>query len=1355
MSHVVKTCRLDGSDDGGDWKTLGYIVKLLYKDDQTPFLALNIEGSVYEFGHDDKWKKLPVSRALDICHQCRKSTEAGIIATVDGCFISNTGKGVELFSDLHFHHVASGVEATFGVTKDGELYGWGKNSFLGLILDGLSDTPVRLDQFDNVVGVECGEEHTIILVERPANDLDDEDGEEESCDLDDGLHFGINILEDAMAMARQETQKPDVVDGDEKSSRMSLMNSVEWFGQSTLNATSVILPSPVTKMITSTIATTTSTISSTYSYGESIIKSFLPSQPTRQKIKTDSVFGIKHAPTALTDLWVWGRNGHGQLGTGDTVDVIEPVRLGAVSAKGIVAIMGKGNQSFALTSTWEVWAWGEGFQKETKIKIGNNVLHTMSPGVFSVSINHGGYQLMKGADISTDSTYVVPAGAVLTSTFQYHYQLVTCPMMKCVAELARMAKSFSRDLGVLRKNIVRPLLNECQSTGTFNGFNTDLSSVFGLLCTAFNQLTVATTQNAAGGHHWVNYRASLFIILSSSAESLVMRFITYFRFLGKAVVGGFFDSLNKDFVSRLEPKLKNVEDFGNKQSGFNVPDLLIDALSSPVKELKNYIKVLETLQDLTTTIEGPEDPQRVDQVSVTLVHGVIERLKVAVVDIQCITEDFRRTRIFWNDGQNLKYRKTLVTADRFLVMTNKKIPVWPHGAVTQPAVLLFSDVLVIWTQLSVQYLPLNLLWIAEYPDELRVTVQTPEETLTLVFRTPEDRDFWCQSLIQSVCRLLESSDLTRLPIHRKGLFQFKSGRLRGCTYMGDWENGKMHGKGFITSPDHQKKYVGCFYENERNGWGVFTNEAAKDNDIKCYTGFYKKELQNGIGEAEYGDGGVYKGCWSNGVRAGHGVMFYSFSHAVVYLGDWEDNKRNGYGVLRSRLQGWRFLCLWKDDKKHGRGVFVSSDSIFTQSMFSFDQIIDKEGLVYVNLTNINGIEEDRFFVGSITSSQAVTVVDDMIQPEAVTLVKGKLSILHDSRDADKLATSVEGNFSGNILEPKIVAGHNFQTKIVDANLTAFFNLVGTIPGGAKWKGLFHLMVSELGTPLTGPDEKWSQQMTDDVWVRLRDIVSDRRTTMFSDVEPKEVLALTQKPTSIDQVKEYISNALLSRLHPLGHVMSMIVKAFESSYTPAHTAMIFAALAEIKSIIKLFHNVVRCFFPGVDPVDPSFCAGTLILPSLFPQVYPVLQAMYVASHSRVEERINQNLRRYRTMKDLSLAQLLGSEILDKMVIDADHKPILLSCVRKMRQFPLCILPDQKLDLVCELFKDLKTHLAKYNASYSADDLLPAMEFVMVRGMVTNLGVEIRIIKDFIHPDIQGGERGLWYCHFYTAYKSLSR
>ena len=158
----------------------------------------------------------------------------------------------------------------------------------------------------------------------------------------------------------------------------------------------------------------------------------------------------------------------------------------------------------------------------------------------------------------------------------------------------------------------------------------------------------------------------------------------------------------------------------------------------------------------------------------------------------------------------------------------------------------------------------------------------------------------------------------------------------------------------------------------------------------------------------------------------------------------------------------------------------------------------------------------------------------------------------------------------------------------------------------------------------------------------------------------------------DEIKEYVKLALNSKLHPLGHVMSMIVKAFESSYTPTHTALIFASLAEIKSIIKVFHNVTRCFFPEIDPADAKMCAGSLILPSLFPQVYPVLQSMYVESHTRVEERINLNLRRYRAMKDLSLAQLLGSDILEKMVIDAEEKPILISCVKKMRQFPLCIL-----------------------------------------------------------------------------------
>ena len=45
--------------------------------------------------------------------------------------------------------------------------------------------------------------------------------------------------------------------------------------------------------------------------------------------------------------------------------------------------------------------------------------------------------------------------------------------------------------------------------------------------------------------------------------------------------------------------------------------------------------------------------------------------------------------------------------------------------------------------------------------------------------------------------------------------------------------------------------------------------------------------------------------------------------------------------------------------------------------------------------------------------------------------------------------------------------------------------------------------------------------------------------------------------------------------------------------------------------------------------------------------------------------------------------------------------------------------------------------------------------LISGAIQNLGLEIQFVKDFLHPDIQGGEKGLWFCHFYAAYKSLSK
>ena len=98
----------------------------------------------------------------------------------------------------------------------------------------------------------------------------------------------------------------------------------------------------------------------------------------------------------------------------------------------------------------------------------------------------------------------------------------------------------------------------------------------------------------------------------------------------------------------------------------------------------------------------------------------------------------------------------------------------------------------------------------------------------------------------------------------------------------------MHGQGLLTSPDRTKKYVGEFWENNRHGWGVFIVSGAKNAEISSFKGFYKNDLPDGLGEAEFADGSVYKGFWKNGVRHGHGIQFYPNQPSVIYIGNWTE-----------------------------------------------------------------------------------------------------------------------------------------------------------------------------------------------------------------------------------------------------------------------------------------------------------------------------------------------------------------------------------------------------------------------------------------------------------------------------------
>ena len=70
--------------------------------------------------------------------------------------------------------------------------------------------------------------------------------------------------------------------------------------------------------------------------------------------------GVRHT-AAITDsgeLWIWGDNGDGQLGIGDTTDRHAPVKV-SVNGQKIVAVAAGTYHTAAVTDSGELWTWGD------------------------------------------------------------------------------------------------------------------------------------------------------------------------------------------------------------------------------------------------------------------------------------------------------------------------------------------------------------------------------------------------------------------------------------------------------------------------------------------------------------------------------------------------------------------------------------------------------------------------------------------------------------------------------------------------------------------------------------------------------------------------------------------------------------------------------------------------------------------------------------------------------------------------------------------------------------------------------------------------------------------------------------
>lgn len=165
-----------------------------------------------------------------------------------------------------------------------------------------------------------------------------------------------------------------------------------------------------------------------------------------------------------------------------------------------------------------------------------------------------------------------------------------------------------------------------------------------------------------------------------------------------------------------------------------------------------------------------------------------------------------------------------------------------------------------------------------------------------------------------------------------------------CSYQGEWNLGKKHGKGRMTyDAEGLSFYEGDWVWNVRHGWG--TRQYASGN---AYQGLWFKNVPHGEGTMRWLDKDqMYSGQWENGIQHGMGQHIW-FLHRVagsqyplrnMYDGEFQQGLRQGCGTFYY-ANGARYEGEWKANKKHGKGKFVFKNGRVYEGIFENDHIME-------------------------------------------------------------------------------------------------------------------------------------------------------------------------------------------------------------------------------------------------------------------------------------------------------------------------------------------------------------------------------------------------------------------------------
>ncbi|XP_037801810.1 alsin-like [Penaeus monodon] len=142
----------------------------------------------------------------------------------------------------------------------------------------------------------------------------------------------------------------------------------------------------------------------------------------------------------------------------------------------------------------------------------------------------------------------------------------------------------------------------------------------------------------------------------------------------------------------------------------------------------------------------------------------------------------------------------------------------------------------------------------------------------------------------------------------------------------------------------------------------------------------------------------------------------------------------------------------------------------------------------------------------------------------------------------------------------------------------------------------------------------------------------------------------------DQVRKYLGQAFVSRVHPMGQLLQALADAFRASYggVAAHPRLLSYAVQEIHSLTQRVYQLVKALFPILPAEGENIILqneenegqeimvtpATLLQPWLLPQFYSPLSSLYVLDNQSKDDEYWRRLLSWNKQPDVGLMTFLG-------------------------------------------------------------------------------------------------------------------